>query len=162
MHKHSEHITSPYSTVQLFDMVADIEKYPEFIPWVSAARISERGDNELVGELAVRFKAFSSSYKSKVRLVPPENEECEGKIGVELIEGPFRHLTNNWQFIPAQDEENNMTEIKFDIDFAFKSGMLEKLVGALFDRATRKMVELFNQRADELYGNNNDSSRNNS
>lgn len=143
---HLEH-DSPYTCKQLFDMVADIKSYPEFLPWASAARILKENKSELEAELVINFKAFSSSYISHVALNPPKNKNGECSINVELIEGPFEHLVNNWKFKPAKQG----SEIIFDIDFAFKSKILEKMIGGVFDKATIKMLGAFEQRADKLY-----------
>ena len=143
--RHEQH-HSPYGIKQLFDMVADVKSYPQFIPWVAAARITRDGEKEFEAELVAKFKGFTGKYTSRVTL---HESEGECSIDVTMIEGPFHHLTNNWKFIP--DEKGSST-IVFDIDFAFKSKVLEKLIGGLFDRATMKMLSAFEERADELYG----------
>ena len=148
MHTHVEERLSPYTTVQLFNVVADVESYPEFIPWVTAARILSRNDNEMVAELAIQFKGFSHQYTSNIRLERPETPANEGRILVKLVEGPFKHLYNNWHFIPR----TRGCSIYFDIDFAFDSKMLDTLMGFIFGRAVRKMVGAFEDRAEALYG----------
>ena len=139
----------PYNTLQMFDLVADIEKYPEFIPWVSAARILERKQNELLAQLAVKFKAVRSKYTSKVSLERPVETDYSGLIYVRLVEGPFKHLENEWKFEPIDDGSCCIT---FDINFQFHSAMFEKMIGSLFNKAVRKMTNAFEQRAEELYG----------
>lgn len=153
MPHHSEHRPSRHSTRQLFDLVADIERYPEFIPWVTGARILRREGNEIWAELAVRFKGFSGRYSSEVHLVPPEGTHSTGEIHVTLLEGPFTHLTNHWRFEPLTSYDNNDDKamIHFDIDFAFRSTMLDKMIGVFFEKAVQKMVRLFETRADTLY-----------
>lgn len=125
-------------------MVADIEKYPEFLPWCRAARILERKDGELLAELVISFKHLTESYVSRVVLSPP------GHIDVAMVRGPFEHLVNKWSFTP---QENGQTRIDFLLDFKFRSKILEKLMGALFSRATDHMAQVFKERADALYGN---------
>jgi len=143
MPSHSEQQFSPYSPNQLFDMVADVEKYPEFLPWCRAARILERKDNEFLGELIISFAHITESYTSKVVLNPEA-----GIIDVVMVKGPFEHLTNHWKFIP----KDGGTNIDFALDFKFRSKILEKLIGGLFGKATAKMVDAFKARADALYG----------
>lgn len=138
---HTEQQFSPYSPQQLFDLVADVEKYPEFLPWCRAARILERKDGEFLGELVISFAHFSESYVSRVVLDPPHG------IEVTMVRGPFEHLSNSWKFTP----ENGGTRIDFSLDFKFRSRVLEKLIGGLFSKATAKMVSAFKARADVLY-----------
>lgn len=140
---HTEQQTSPYTPQQLFDLVADVEKYPEFLPWCRAARILERGENEFLAELIISFAHHSESYVSRVKLHAPD------AIDVALVRGPFEHLTNNWKFTPRPD---GGTIIDFSLDFKFRSRILEKLIGSLFSKATAKMVTAFKVRADSLYG----------
>lgn len=141
MREHSEEIISPYSTEQLYALVADIEKYPEFIPWCSAARVIEKSDEWVIADLLVGFKGITETYRSKVHLL-------ENEIDIEYLEGPFSHLENNWKFQP-QDEG---AKIEFMIKFEFKSSLLQALIGGLFDKAAMKMVGAFEKRADEVYG----------
>ena len=130
-------------------MVADIEKYPDFLPWCHAARIIRRpSTHELEAELIISFGHFKESYVSKVQLTPPKGDG-EGQIEVDMLQGPFNHLKNIWKFIPAA---KSGSEIDFFLDFQFKSKLLDKLIGGMFTQAHRKMVEAFNERADFLYG----------
>lgn len=147
MPSHTEQQVSPYTPKQLFDLVVDIEKYPEFLPWCRAARILERGENEFLGELVISFAHITENYTSRVTLTPPQ-ENTAGSIDVVMVKGPFEHLTNNWKFTPTE----NGTIIDFALDFKFRSRILEKLIGSLFSKATNKMVSAFKKRAEELYG----------
>lgn len=140
---------SPFSSDQLFDLVADIEKYPEFLPWCRAARIIKHEENSVLAELVISFKTFTESYISRVVMHPPANKGTECKIEVEMVQGPFDFLMNHWKFMPEPD---GGTKIDFFIDFRFRSKILEKLVGGLFAKANSKMVEAFRQRADAIYG----------
>jgi len=143
MPSHQEQQHSPYSPQQLFELVTDIEKYPEFLPWCRAARILERKENEFLAELVISFAHFTESYVSRVELNP------NNSIMVTMVRGPFEHLTNHWKFSAGA---NGGTAIDFAVDFKFRSRILEKLIGSLFSRATAKMVTAFKKRADELYG----------
>ena len=148
MPSHSDSRTSPYSPAQLYAMVLDIEKYPEFLPWCRAARILERTPEYFIGELIVHFSHLTERYSSKVVGVPPTDSN-EGDIDVTLVKGPFSHLRNHWRFEPLPD---GGCQIHFDVDFKFKSGLLEKLIGGVFTRAVEKMSASFMTRADALYG----------
>lgn len=139
---HAEQQFSIYTPQQLFDLVADVEKYSEFLPWCRAARILERRENSFTAELIISFAHFTESYVSLVSLHPHH------AIEVTLVRGPFEHLANHWKFIPV---EQGGTIIDFSLDFKFRSALLEKLIGSLFARATAKMVSAFKTRADQLY-----------
>lgn len=147
MPEHHEICELPYTAEQMYDLVLDIESYPEFVPWCSAARIIERSDDTLQADLAIRFKAFQEKYTSRVIFNKPTVEDPHGYIIVELIEGPFAHLKNIWKF----DDTDNGSTIDFNISFKFKNKILDKLVGVMFEHAQRKMVNAFKERADKLY-----------
>lgn len=148
MPAHSQQHLSPYSPTQLFDLVADVERYPEFIPWVGAARVLRREQNHMLAELKIRFSGISTSYTSDITLHAPVGDK-PGTIDVRLVSGPFRHLSNGWEFCPA---ENGGSMVHFEIDFAFQSSMFEKVIGGLFEKAVMKMITAFDQRAKQLYG----------
>jgi len=143
MPKHMEQQILPYTQEQLFALVADIEKYPEFLPWCRAARVLERKEGECIAELVISFKHMTESYISRVVLEHPT------RIEATLVRGPFSHLTNRWTFTRQSE---NSTQVDFFVDFAFRSRMLEMLIGGLFIRAAEKMGEAFRLRAQALYG----------
>lgn len=138
---------SPYSPAQLYALVLDIERYPEFLPWCRAARILERGEGRVLGELVISFKGITESYVSEVTFTPPQ-ENAEGAIDVALVRGPFKHLENHWKFIPRAD---GGTDINLHLAFAFRSKLLDSMIGMMFGKATTKMAAAFKERADELY-----------
>ncbi len=148
MPSHQEHVISKYSISQIFQMIADIQKYPEFIPWCSRAEILQRRENFIIAELFISFKGITQSYISEVSLVPPI-EALPASIKVKAIKGPFKYLINNWHFRQIQ---HNGCAIDFNIDFTFDNFLLEKLFGLLFYKAIKKMMQSFSARADELYG----------
>lgn len=149
MPAHSEQQFSPYNTQQLFDLVADVERYPEFLPWCRAARVVERGQGYLLGELVISFSHMVERYTSRVALVPPTGPNEGGSIDVEMVSGPFQYLTNQWVFTPRA---GGGTQIDFALDFKFRSKILERLIGGMFAKATAKMATAFKERADALYG----------
>jgi coenzyme Q-binding protein COQ10 len=151
MPAHTERQFMPYPPQALFALVADIERYPEFLPWCRAARIIERKESEFLGELVIAFHQLSESYTSRVILNPAPTPEATAAIDVTMVKGPFEYLTNHWRFVPT----DGGTQIDFSLDFKFRSRILEKLIGSLFAKATARMVTAFKQRAETLYGANN-------
>jgi coenzyme Q-binding protein COQ10 len=143
--RHSEVKHLPYTPDQLFDLVADVEKYDEFLPWVSAVRVRSNSESEMVADLIVGFNAFKERFTSRV------TKERPGHIRVDYVEGPLKYLKNEWRFEPA---DGGGTDVHFSVDFAFKSRLFESLAGAMFDRALRRMTGAFEQRAAALYGIN--------
>lgn len=150
MPRHSETRHLPYTPDQLFAMVADIEKYDEFLPWVVAVRIRSSSDTETVADLVVGFNAFKERFTSRVTKQAPD------RIVVDYVDGPLKYLHNEWRFIPAA---HGGTELSFAVDFAFKSRLFETLAGSMFDRALRRMTSAFEQRAAALYGINSSSAQ---
>jgi coenzyme Q-binding protein COQ10 len=135
--------TLPYTQKQLYDLVADIESYPTFLPWCEGARINSRKGNKLFADLLIGFDAINGKYTSHVTL-DPENFT----ISVELVEGPFHHLTQKWEFTYESDEETNVC---FDIDFKLRVSFLEGIVDSMFEKAFDKMMHAFEKRAHELF-----------
>lgn len=144
MPTHAEKRTLPYTVDQLFDMVADVEKYPQFLPWCVASRIRRREGPVFFADLVIGFKMVRERYTSKVILDRPGN-----RIDVTYTEGPFHYLNNHWIFEPLAD---GTTTIDFFVDFEFRSKILQKVMGALFNEAVRLMVHSFEKRARVLYG----------
>lgn len=144
MPTHAEERHSPFTPTQLFDLVADIERYPEFLPWCIAARIKRRDGNQIWADLIIGFKMVRERFTSRVTL-----DRANHRIDVAYTEGPFRHLNNHWIFKPAPD---GGTIIDFYVDFEFRSLLLQKVIGALFGEAVRRMVGAFEARAKTLYG----------
>jgi coenzyme Q-binding protein COQ10 len=143
MPRHSETKHLPYTPEQLFDLVADVARYDEFLPWVVAVRIRSSAETETVADLVVGFNAFKERFTSRVR------KERPGHIRVDYIEGPLKYLHNEWRFEPAA---GGGTDVYFSVDFAFRSRLFEALAGQMFDRALRRMTGAFETRAAALYG----------
>jgi coenzyme Q-binding protein COQ10 len=142
MPTHAEQRLLPYTQEQLFALVADIERYPEFLPWCIGARIRDRSPHLIVADLVIGFKMFRERFTSRVALDPPR------KIDVTYAEGPFRYLNNHWIFEKAPQGCN----IDFFVDFEFKSRLMQKVIEVLFSEAVRRMVGAFEKRAHDLYG----------
>lgn len=133
----------PYSCEQMFDLVADVARYDEFLPWVVATRVRSDSDTQMVADMLVGFKAIREKFTSRVDKARPE------RLDVHYLDGPLRDLDNSWTFRPTQE---GGCEIDFSVDFTFRNAVFEAIAGQYFDRAFRKMVEAFERRADDLYG----------
>jgi len=127
----------------MFALVADVERYPQFLPWCVATRIKSREGDTFTADLMVSFGAFREQFTSRVHLNRPAME-----ITVDYLTGPFEHLTNRWFF----ETVDGGCVVHFDIDFAFKSKALEALISGVFTRAVLKMAASFDERAQRLYG----------
>lgn len=148
MPKHRERRVLPYSQEQLYALVADIERYDEFLPWCVKSRFKKRESEELVvAELVIGFKMFRERFVSRVHLEHPD------RIFVDYLEGPMRYLSNEWVFTPIEDD-NSKCKVEFFVDFEFKNPILQRMVGLFFSEAFRRMVTAFENRAKELYGAN--------
>ncbi|NJR14145.1 MAG: type II toxin-antitoxin system RatA family toxin [Phyllobacteriaceae bacterium] len=137
-----------HSAEKMFALVADVEKYPEFLPMCEALVVRERrerdGQTLLVADMTVGYQAIRETFTSQVHLKPADSQ-----IRARYIDGPFKSLDNLWTFRPAG---NNACDVVFYIDYEFKSRVLGALMGAMFDRAFRKFAEAFEERADAVYG----------
>ena len=138
----------PYSAAQMFDLVADVGRYGEFLPWVVATRVRSNSETEMVADMLVGFSALREKFTSRVEKCRPE------EIKVHYVDGPMRDLDNRWLFRPVGPQE---CEIDFRVEFTFRNALFQKLAGQYLDKAFRKMVAAFEQRAEQLYGRSSDS-----
>ena len=148
MPKHTEKRTLPWSAEQMYALVADVARYPEFLPWTSAARIRSRGPGPrgsevLEADLVISFKVFRERFGSRVVLWPTTR-----RIDTEYLDGPFKHMRSHWHFTPTAAG----CEVDFFVDFEFRNVILQKLIGVVFDEAMRRVVRAFEARAEALYG----------
>jgi len=139
-----------YSCEQMFDLVADVAKYPEFLPWIIATRVRSDNELEMTADIIVGFKSLREKFTSKVSKHRPD------VIDVQYVDGPLRDLDNRWHFTPLPD---GGCTVDFSVDFTFKNRVFEALAGQYFDRAFRKMVAAFEARADQLYGSSSSSAQ---
>ena len=140
-----------HSASDMFDLVADVDQYPQFVPLCSALKVRKRtagegGTEVLIADMTVAYKFVRETFTSRVTL-----DKQNLKILVEYLDGPFSRLQNRWTFKPTGD---NTCEVEFFIDYEFKSRTLAMLMGAMFDTAFRKFAVAFEQRADAVYGKN--------
>ena len=132
----------------MFDLVADVEHYPEFVPLCRSLRVRRRikdGDKDvIVADMTVAYKLIRETFTSRVTL-----DRAKQEILVEYLEGPFRHLDNRWQFRPVTER---VCDVEFFIAYEFRSRTLGMLMGAVFDAAFRRFADAFERRADIIYG----------
>ena len=137
-----------HAPAEMFALVADVERYPEFLPMCEALTVRSRREGDgvtvLIADMTVGYKALRETFTSQVTLRPEQN-----RIDVKYLDGPFRYLENRWDFVETPE---GGAEIRFFIDYEFKSRILGALMGSMFDRAFRMFAEAFEKRADSIYG----------
>jgi coenzyme Q-binding protein COQ10 len=143
MPRHTDRRLLPYPLELLYAIVADVERYPEFLPWVLAADISNRTDAGFLADLTVGYKLFQDTYRSEVLLTPHQ------RIDIRYIKGPFKHLHNHWIFSPASSAS---VYVDFFIDFEFQSSLFQSMIQTFFSDAVTKMITAFEERARVLSG----------
>lgn len=143
MPRHTETRSLPYTPEQLFDLVADVGRYQEFLPWVAATRIRSDSETEMLADLVVGFRALKETFTSRVKKQRPD------RIDIDYVEGPLKYLHNSWKF---RSDGKGGTDIDFCVDFAFRNRLFEALAGQMFDSALRRMIGAFEARAHQLYG----------
>ena len=148
MPKHHEIKTLPYSATQMYDLVADVASYPQFLPWNSAARITSRtpidGGERMEADLVISFKVFRERFASRVMLYPGDK-----KIDTEYLDGPFKHMKSTWGF---KDRDGGGCDVEFFVDFEFRNAILQGIIGMVFNDAMQRIVRAFERRAAVLYG----------
>ena len=153
MPTHAERRNLPHTPQQLFDLVLDINRYPEFLPWCIASRITKKEEDIIYADLIIGYKMVREKFGSKVTFSPPDDQisvqKQPGIIRVEYLDGPMKYLSNKWEFIA---EEDGSCTIDFYVDFEFKNIFLQKMMGLFFHEAVRRMVQSFELRAQKLYG----------
>ncbi len=147
MPRHSETRQLPYTAQQMYDLVADVARYPEFLPWTAAARIRSRrpvaGGEVMEADLVISFKVFRERFGSRVTLLPDDM-----RILTEYIDGPFKHLKSVWTF---RDLPAGGCDVAFEVDFEFKNAILSGIIGLVFNEAMQRVVRAFEARAQNLY-----------
>lgn len=144
MPTHAERRKMPYTPAQMFDLVAAVDLYPEFLPWCLASRIVRREGNVFYADLIIGYKMVREKFGSRVTALKPDH------IHVEYLSGPMKHLSNHWRFLPEPD---GGCIIDFYVDFEFKNPVLQKLIAMFFEEAVKRMVGAFESRARALYNN---------
>lgn len=146
MISHAETKYLPYTAKEMFDLVADISSYPEFLPWCSAARVRQeiqKGEvTQIEADLVISFKLFREKFGSRVIL-----DTSKFTIETNYIDGPFRYMHSVWSFKNLEQG----CEVKFNVDFEFKNAMLQSIIGLVFNDAMQRIVRAFERRATDLY-----------
>lgn len=142
MPTHAEKKPCPFSAAQMYALVADVEAYPDFLPWCLATRVRRQEGNKMFCDMVIGFKMIKEKYTSEVTL--EENK----KVMIVYKNGPFKYLNSHWIFI---EQEDGSCVIDFYVDFEFRSALLQKLMGAVFNEAVQLMISAFQKRARELY-----------
>ncbi|AMG74570.1 MULTISPECIES: type II toxin-antitoxin system RatA family toxin [Sphingopyxis] len=143
MPRHHETRELPYSAEQMFALVTDIARYPEFLPWVVALRVRSQDEHAALADMIVGFKGLRESFSCRVEKHRPTH------VAVHYIDGPMRHLDNEWHFAPL---DGGGCRVDFLVDFSFRNRVFETLAGQMFDKALRRMIAAFEDRAAVLYG----------
>ena len=151
MPHHHERRSLPHNAAQMYDLVSDVRRYPEFLPWVSAIRIRKDEESEMLADMIVGFKSLRETFSSRVVKIP------KSSIIVDYLDGPMKHLHNAWTF---EDVEGGGSIVEFTVDFSFRNRVFEALAGQFFDSALGKMTTAFIERADALYGAGGSNSSN--
>ena len=154
MPTHSENRFMPFAAQQMYDLVADVNAYPKFLPWCAAARVrSTTPQGEAVvmeADLVISFKVFRERFGSRVTLWPEQQ-----KIDTEYLDGPFKYMKSNWSF----KDVDGGCEVAFFVDFEFKNAVLQKIIGLVFNEAMQRIVRAFLDRANALYGADKSSAK---
>jgi len=147
MPSHSEIRILPYTAQQMYDLVADVTKYPQFLPWCAAARVNKvipgEGQTVVEADLVISFKVFREKFGSHVVL-----SSDAMKIETRYIDGPFRFMESEWVFADVESG----CEVGFKVDFEFKNAILQSVIGLVFNEAMQRIVRAFEDRARQLYG----------
>jgi coenzyme Q-binding protein COQ10 len=142
MPTHAQKKVLRYTPEQMYALVADVRRYPEFLPWCVGTRVISSTDTQLIADMTIGFKVFRETFRSEVTLDSPQ------EVKVRYLNGPFRYLNNNWRFNPHPQG----TEVDFFVDFEFRSPLLKATIGLVFNEAVQMMVRAFERRAMQLYG----------
>jgi len=146
MTSHAETKYLPYTAKEMFELVADISSYPEFLPWCAAARVRKEIQKGVIkqieADLVISFKVFREKFGSRVLL-----DASKFTIETEYLDGPFRHMQSVWSF----NNSEQGCEVNFNVDFEFKNAMLQSIIGLVFNDAMQRIVRAFERRAADLY-----------
>lgn len=146
MYKHHETRNSQFSQDQIFDLVIDIEKYPEFLPWCRSLRVTQRLPEQIMADLQFGYKMFADTFSTIVNI-----DREHHKIQIRYLDGPFKSLNSEWQLLPNPDDPKIGCVIDFKISFEFRTKVLDLLLGKMFNQAVIRMIHAFEERAKRLY-----------
>ncbi len=148
MPHHHERRELPFSAEQMYDLVANVRRYPEFLPWVNGIRVTSDSETEMLADMIVGFKSLRETFSSRVLKSP------KTQIAVDYLDGPMKHLHNEWVF---EEVSGGGCIVDFTVDFSFRNAVFQTLAGQFFDKAITKMTDAFIARAEDLYGRSSSS-----
>ena len=135
-----------YSAEEMFALVTDVARYPEFLPWCDRASVVENGDEGMKAEIGIAFSGIHQTFTTL-------NEHVPGReVTMKLLDGPFSHLDGQWKFIPLGNEQQRACKVELELHYGFSNATLARLVGPVFDKIASSMVDAFVKRAEEMYG----------
>jgi len=135
-----------YSAEEMFALVTDVARYPEFLPWCDRASVVENGEHGMKAEIGMAFSGIHQTFTTL-------NEHVPGReVTMKLLDGPFSHLDGQWKFIPLGNEQQRACKVELELHYGFSNATLAKLVGPVFDKIAGSMVDAFVKRAEEMYG----------
>ncbi|WP_189383856.1 type II toxin-antitoxin system RatA family toxin [Advenella faeciporci] len=143
MHTVQRSVLLPYKASQMFDLVSDVEKYPEFMPWCGGSAIKERLEDGVIASVTISLAKIKQTFTTRNKHAYP------GKMELELVDGPFSALNGTWEFIELDEDA---CKVIFTLDYAFNSKTLEMLVGPVFNRIANSFIDSFTKRAQVIYG----------
>jgi ribosome-associated toxin RatA of RatAB toxin-antitoxin module len=143
MHSVSRSVLVPYSAAQMFDLVADVEKYPEFMPWCGGSEIQSRDEHGMQASVTISLAGIRQRFTTR------NTHDYPNRIELELVDGPFSSLVGHWQFQPLAEDA---CKVVFVLDYAFSSRALEMVVGPVFNRIATSFIDSFTKRAQAVYG----------
>lgn len=135
-----------YSPLEMYELVTDVAKYPEFLPWCDHAAVVEATDDGMVAEIGIAFSGVRQSFRTRNAHVPGR------EVGMSLIDGPFSNLDGRWKFLPLGDGSQRASKVELSLQYGFSNATLSRLVGPVFDRIAASMVDAFVKRAQNVYG----------
>lgn len=139
-----------HSAQEMFALVTDIERYPQFLPWCEHGEVIERGDDRMLAKVGMAISGLRHSFTTH------NTHEIDRRVMMELVDGPFSHLDGCWEFTPLGDGSQRACKVEFRLSYGFSSQALAKLVGPVFDRIAGNLVDAFVKRADDVYGSESD------
>jgi ribosome-associated toxin RatA of RatAB toxin-antitoxin module len=135
-----------YSAEEMFDLVTDVDRYPEFLPWCDKASAHERTETGMLAEIGIAFAGLHQTFRTR-------NEHVPGReVHIRLVEGPFSRLEGRWTFTPLGNEKQRACKVELELHYGFDNATLSRLVGPVFDKIASSMVDAFVKRAEHVYG----------
>jgi ribosome-associated toxin RatA of RatAB toxin-antitoxin module len=135
-----------YTAQEMYDLVTDVPRYPEFLPWCDRARIVQEHDWGVTAELGIAFSGVHQTFETR------NTHQAGREVRMELVKGPFSHLQGHWRFSPVGDGSQRACKVELDLSYGFSNALLSKLVGPVFDKIAATFVDAFVKRADQVYG----------